>query len=90
MVSGAAICRHETTRPPGNTGVTARMRLADRGNDRIGVVARMDNFTIAVLITIAPFALFVIYGLWSGKLRPDNEPHRRYRRDSEDAPGQPE
>ncbi|MDD9811910.1 MAG: hypothetical protein OXU71_09385 [Gammaproteobacteria bacterium] len=33
----------------------------------------MDNFTIAVLITAVPFVLFLIYGLWSGKLRPDNE-----------------
>jgi len=49
----------------------------------------MDNFTIAVLITIVPFALFVIYGLWSGKLRPDNEPHRGYQRDGEDAAGRP-
>jgi len=45
----------------------------------------MDNFTIAVLITIVPFALFVIYGFWSGKIRPDNEPPREHRGDGEDA-----
>ncbi|MDD9884561.1 MAG: hypothetical protein OXU62_08540 [Gammaproteobacteria bacterium] len=50
----------------------------------------MDNFTIAVLITAVPFALFVVYGLWSGKLRPDNEPCRCCRRDAEDPPGRPQ
>lgn len=49
----------------------------------------MDNFTIAVLITIVPFALFVIYGLWSGKLRPDNELRRGYQRDGGDADERP-
>ncbi|MDD9858275.1 MAG: hypothetical protein OXU96_09560 [Gammaproteobacteria bacterium] len=42
----------------------------------------MDNFTIAVLITAVPFVLFLIYGLWSGKLRPDND----HQRGGEDAP----
>ncbi|MDD9858273.1 MAG: hypothetical protein OXU96_09550 [Gammaproteobacteria bacterium] len=45
----------------------------------------MDNFTLAVLITIVPFALFVIYGFWSGKIRPDNEPTEGRRRDDGDA-----
>ncbi|MDD9854981.1 MAG: hypothetical protein OXU88_02250 [Gammaproteobacteria bacterium] len=49
----------------------------------------MDNFTIAVLITVVPFALFVVYGLWSGKLRPDNEQHRDYRRDDSDTVNHP-
>jgi len=47
--------------------------------DKVGFIhfireaSQMDNFTIAVLITAVPFVLFLIYGLWSGKLRPDNE-----------------
>jgi len=36
----------------------------------------MDNFTIAVLVTVVPFMLFVLYAFWSGKVRSDNEPHR--------------
>ncbi|MDD9811909.1 MAG: hypothetical protein OXU71_09380 [Gammaproteobacteria bacterium] len=45
----------------------------------------MDNFTIAVLITAVPFVLFVVYGLWSGKLPPRDGPPREYRRDGGDA-----
>lgn len=45
----------------------------------------MDNFTVAILITIVPFALFVVYGFWSGKIRPDNEPPREYQREVDDA-----
>jgi len=65
--------------------VTRSSTLRD---DRAEAVVLMDNFTIAVLITIVPFALFVIYGLWSGKLRPDNELHRGYQHGGEGAPGQ--
>lgn len=50
----------------------------------------MDNFTIAVLITVVPFMLFVIYAFWSGKVRSDNEPHRGYQRKIDDAAERPE
>ena len=45
----------------------------------------MDNFTIAVLITAAPFVLLLIYGFWSGNLPPRDGPPRECRRDGGDA-----
>jgi len=49
----------------------------------------MDNFTLAVLITAAPFALLLIYGFWSGQLRLGGEPPGEHRGDGEDASGRP-
>ncbi|MDD9884559.1 MAG: hypothetical protein OXU62_08530 [Gammaproteobacteria bacterium] len=49
----------------------------------------MDNFTIAVLITVVPFMLFVVYVFWSGKVRSDNEPQQGYRRDDSDTVNHP-
>ncbi|MDD9854980.1 MAG: hypothetical protein OXU88_02245 [Gammaproteobacteria bacterium] len=59
-------------------------------DSRAGVIVQMDNFTIAVLGTVVPFMLFVVYVFWSGKVRPDNEPCRCCRRDAEDPPGRPQ
>lgn len=50
----------------------------------------MDDFTLAVLITAAPFALLLIYGLWSGNLPPRDVPPREYRSGGWNAPGRPE
>jgi len=44
----------------------------------------MDNFTIAVLVTAAPFVLLLIYGFWSGNLRLGGEPPSEHRRDGSD------
>jgi len=49
----------------------------------------MDNFTVAVLGTVVPFMLFVVYAFWSGKVRSDNAPHRCCRRDNGDAVNHP-
>jgi len=43
----------------------------------------MDNFTVAVFITIVPFALLLIYGLWSGQLRLGGESSSEHRGDGE-------
>ena len=62
--------------------------LSALDDSRAGVIARMDNFTIAVLISAVPFALLLIYGFWSGILRLGGEPPSEHRRDGEDTPGQ--
>jgi len=46
--------------------------------------SKMDNFTIAVLITAAPFVLLLIYGFWSGILRLGGEPPSEHRGDGSD------
>jgi len=48
----------------------------------------MDNFTIAVLITAAPFALLLIYGFWSGILRLGGDAPGEHPGGGEGAPSQ--
>lgn len=67
----------------------AAMQTSGRVNGRINGIVSMDNFTVAVLVTAAPFALLLIYGFWSGQLRLDGEPHRKHRGDGDDASGRP-